>query len=67
MSPLWSDYDKSVFYNTYDIRPLLKENGENEITLTLGNGFYNEQGGRYVKFKGSFRTAYCQMPHHHIL
>jgi len=63
MSPLWSDYDKSVFYNTYDIRPLLKENGENEITLTLGNGFYNEQGGRYVKFKGSFGppTAKCRI------
>ena len=52
-APTWSDYDKTVFFNVYDITQQLVE-GDNEFRVLLGNGFYNEQGGRYVKLKVSF-------------
>lgn len=59
-APLWSDYDKTVFYNTYDVTALLKK-GKNLLSVLLGNGFYNEQGGRYTKMKVSYGppTLYC--------
>ena len=54
-APFWSDYDKTVYYNTFDITSLLKK-GENVAGVILGNGFYNQQGGagRYSKLKVSF-------------
>lgn len=52
-APLWSDYDKTVWYNTYDVTAFLKK-GNNDIAVLLGNGFYNEQGGRYAKMRISF-------------
>ncbi len=36
-----SDYNKTLWYNTYDVSSLLKE-GENTIAVICGNGFYNE-------------------------
>lgn len=51
-APLWSDYDKSIFYNEYDVTALLRK--KNELQVLLGNGFYNEQGKRYAKMKISF-------------
>lgn len=50
--PMWSDYDKTVYYNAYDVTSELKS--KNAIGVLLGNGFYNEQGGRYVKMQVSF-------------
>ncbi len=50
--PMWSDYDKTVYYNSYDVTNVLKEN--NVIGVLLGNGFYNQQGGRYAKMQVSF-------------
>lgn len=52
-APLWSDYDKSVFYNTYDVTEQVRQ-GENAVGILLGNGFYNVQGGRYRKLQISF-------------
>lgn len=52
-APLWSDYDKSIFYNLYDVTDYLQQD-YNEIRVFLGNGFYNEQGGRYHKLRISF-------------
>ena len=52
-SPAWSDYDKTVFYNTYEVDTCLQR-GMNTVQVLLGNGFYNEQGGRYHKLKVSF-------------
>ena len=52
-APLWSDYDKSVYYNTYDVTEQLRD-GENVVGILLGNGFYNVQGGRYRKLQISF-------------
>lgn len=53
-APHWSDYDKTVFFNVYDVTGQLREDADNEIRVLLGNGFYNEQGGRYHKLKVSF-------------
>ncbi len=54
-APFWSDYDKTVYYNTFDVTKLLRK-GENVAGILLGNGFYNQQGGggRYSKLKVSF-------------
>jgi len=52
-APTWSDYDKTVYFNTYDVTQLIRQ-GDNELRVLLGNGFYNEQGGRYAKLKVSF-------------
>ena len=52
-APAWSDYDKTVFFNVYNVTSLIKQD-DNELRVLLGNGFYNEQGGRYVKLKVSF-------------
>ena len=52
-APTWSDYDKTIFFNVYDVTQQIRQ-GDNELRVLLGNGFYNEQGGRYTKFKVSF-------------
>ena len=52
-NPLWSDYDKTIYYNAYDLTEELNS-GNNTIGVLLGNGFYNEQGGRYKKMQVSF-------------
>jgi hypothetical protein len=52
-TPAWSDYDKTVYYNTYQLDTLLQK-GENVIGITLGNGFYNAIGNRYRKLWISF-------------
>ena len=52
-APAWSDYDKTVFFNVYDVTRQLS-NDDNEFRVLLGNGFYNEQGGRYHKLRISF-------------
>ena len=52
-APSWSDYDKTIFFNVYDVTSLMTQY-DNEFRVLLGNGFYNEQGGRYHKLKVSF-------------
>ena len=37
-----SDYNKTLWYNAYDVTDLLKE-GENIIAVWCGNGWYNEE------------------------
>lgn len=52
-APLWSDYDKTLYYNVYDVTTQVKR-GENVAGVLLGNGFFNEQGGRYRKLQITF-------------
>lgn len=59
-APLVADFDKTVWYNTYDVTPFLKE-GNNAIGVWLGNGFYNVQGGRYRKLLISFGAPTLRM------
>jgi alpha-L-rhamnosidase len=48
LAPGWTDYDKTVFYNTYDVTSFLKK-GENVLGALVGNGFYNINRERYRK------------------
>ena len=40
LSPV-ADYRKTLWYNVYDVTHLM-QNGENELFVEVGNGFYNE-------------------------
>lgn len=52
--PLWSEYSKTIYYNTYDVTDLLSS-GDNAVSVLLGNGFFNVQRGtRYSKLMTSF-------------
>ncbi|WP_290305276.1 family 78 glycoside hydrolase catalytic domain [Mucilaginibacter flavus] len=57
-SPGWTDYKKTVLYDTYDITGQLKV-GDNALGIMLGNGMYNIQPDtlRYVKFLNTFGPA----------
>ena len=65
-APAWSDYDKTVYYNTYSVDSLLTSGG-NVIGVTLGNGFYNAVGNRYRKLWISFGppTLFLEMHLHY--
>ena len=53
-APLWSEYSRTVYYNTYDVTQMLRE-GDNAVAVLLGNGFFNVQrGSRYSKLQTSF-------------
>ncbi len=53
-APLWSEYSRTIYYNTYDVTSLLRQ-GDNAIAVLLGNGFFNVQrGNRYSKLQASF-------------
>ena len=53
-APLWSEYSRTVYYNTYDVTQKLQK-GDNAVTVLLGNGFFNVQrGNRYSKLQTSF-------------
>lgn len=54
LSPGWTNYRRTVLYDTRDITPFLKE-GENTLGLTLAGGMYRvPKTSRYSKFNGSF-------------
>lgn len=59
-APLISDFDKTVWYNTYDVTSYL-QSGNNAVGVMLGNGFYNVQGGRYRKLLISFGAPTLRM------
>jgi alpha-L-rhamnosidase len=60
LTPGWTDYKKTVLYDTFDVTAMLRR-GENVIGLLLGNGMYNVIGtpGRYTKFTGSYGQPKC--------
>ena len=51
----WTDYKKTVTYDTYDVTKMLTP-GAHVLGVMLGNGMYNVQKtkGRYTKLEGSF-------------
>jgi hypothetical protein len=55
LAPGWTDYRKTVLYDTFDITRQIKK-GDNALGLILGNGMYNIQPDyeRYVKFLNSY-------------
>ena len=53
-APVWSEYDKTVYYNVFDVTRLIATGG-NAIGVLLGNGMFNVQRmGRYSKLQTSF-------------
>lgn len=48
MRPGWTDYAKTCFYNGYDLTREL-QNGKHELSVTVGNGFFNVNRERYRK------------------
>ncbi len=48
LTPGWTSYDKTIFYNTYDVTRNLQA-GKNVIGAIVGNGFYNINRERYRK------------------
>ena len=55
LAPGWTDYDKTIFYNTYDVTGYL-QHGENVIGAIVGNGFNNIDRERYRKLVIAFGT-----------
>jgi alpha-L-rhamnosidase len=60
LTPGWSDYRKTVYYDAYDVTALLHA-GRNAIGVMLGNGMYRvlKTPDRYTKFVGSFGELKC--------
>ena len=44
LNPAHTQYTSTVLYRAFDVAKLIK-NGENELTVELGNFFFNEPGG----------------------
>lgn len=65
LTPGWSDYRKTVYYDTYDVTAMLRH-GENALGVMLGNGMYRvlKTPGRYTKFVGSFGEPECVVQLH---
>ena len=53
VAPSWSDYGRTVYFNAYDVTRNLKE-GDNEVSVMLGNGYYNQGDAR----NGGATTGY---------
>lgn len=55
MTPGWTEYKKTVLYDTYEVTSLLKA-GNNTLSVLLGNGIYNIQLDmeRYVKYLNTY-------------
>lgn len=64
LAPGWTDYDKTVLYNTYNVTPMLQK-GENVLGAIVGNGFYNINRERYRKLVIAYgmpeMTAHLQL------
>jgi len=48
LTPGWTNYDRTIFYNSYDVTKNLKK-GSNVIGAIVGNGFYYIPRERYRK------------------
>ncbi|WP_443751324.1 family 78 glycoside hydrolase catalytic domain [Asticcacaulis solisilvae] len=55
LDPGWTEYDRTVFYCTYDVTRWVRAGG-NRLGVRLGNGMYNTERvpGRKTKFSQSY-------------
>lgn len=62
LTPGWSDYHKTIYYDTYDVTGML-QHGENAVGVLLGDGMYRvlHTAGRYTKFVGSYGPPMCAL------
>ena len=60
LTPGWSDYRKTVFYDSYDVTSIVRQ-GANALGIQLGNGMYRvlKTPGRYTKFTGTYGPPKC--------
>jgi hypothetical protein len=60
LTPGWSDYRKTVYYDSYDVTAMLHA-GANAVGVMVGNGMYRvlKTPGRYTKFTGSYGPPMC--------
>jgi alpha-L-rhamnosidase len=60
LTPGWSDYRKTVFYDRYDVTSMVRS-GDNALGIMLGNGMYRvlKTPGRYTKFTGTYGPPKC--------
>jgi hypothetical protein len=60
LTPGWSDYRKTVFYDSYDVTSMLRSGG-NALGIMLGNGMYRvlKTPERYTKFTGTYGPPKC--------
>ncbi len=65
LTPGWSDYRKTVYYDAFDVTPLLHA-GPNALGVMLGNGMYRvlKTPGRFTKFVGSYGELKCAVQLH---
>jgi alpha-L-rhamnosidase len=60
LAPGWTDYDRRVQYQTYDVTPLLAE-GQNALGAVLGDGWYAGFVGFDPKHRGALYGARPQL------
>lgn len=62
LAPGWTQYDKTCLYNMYEVTEQLQK-GENAIGALVGNGFYNINTERYIKFAITYGspTLICKL------
>jgi alpha-L-rhamnosidase len=60
LAPGWTDYDRRVQYQAYDVTPLLAE-GQNVLGAVLGDGWYSGFFGFDPKHKGAHYGAHPQL------
>lgn len=62
LAPGWTNYDKRVLYNTYDVTSQVHP-GENALGVIVGNGFYYINKERYHKLLTAFGypKMYCEL------
>ena len=65
LTPGWSDYRKTVYYDVYDVTSLMRA-GQNAMGVMLGNGMYRvlKTPGRFTKFVGSYGEPKCTVQLH---
>ncbi|MGA3129816.1 MAG: family 78 glycoside hydrolase catalytic domain [Terracidiphilus sp.] len=65
LTPGWSDYRETVYFDTYDVTALLRA-GPNALGVMLGNGMYRvlKTPGRFTKFVGSYGEPKCTVQLH---
>lgn len=62
LAPGWTNYDKTCLYNMYEVTDQL-QNGKNALGALVGNGFYNINTERYIKFAVTYGspTLICKL------
>jgi hypothetical protein len=60
LTPGWSDYRKTIYYDSYDLTRELQR-GEHALGIALGNGMYRvrKTKGRYTKFAAVYGPPRC--------